>query len=64
MTKPELKPCPFCGGEVFIGTWESRGAPMMYHIACFNDHCTIQPGTDYHKDKAVVIEDWNRRAEG
>lgn len=58
---PELKPCPFCGGKVFIGILERQGMPKMYHISCNNDHCAILPGTDYHKDKAVVIEEWNRR---
>ena len=61
MKTPDLKPCPFCGGEVFIGIWEEPWNQKKYHITCFNEHCYIRPGTDYHRDKEVVIEEWNRR---
>jgi hypothetical protein len=65
---PELKPCPFCGGEVKIGggqedwtpTWydpDSGGDP--YFIAC-NCGCTFEIG---YVEAWEIAEAWNRRAE-
>lgn len=60
--KPELKPCPFCGGEVEIvrvgGGW------FWKHIGVFETwdaDCPIQFNRKYDT-KEEAIEAWNRRA--
>lgn len=59
----KLKPCPFCGSEataklpVIID-----GKPSCWnYIACKNAKCRIKPFTDWHKCRAVVVREWNRR---
>jgi len=58
MTKTELKPCPFCGGE----KQENNRVPMdagnsIYWIFCENCH-TCGPIAD---TKRAAIAAWNRR---
>ena len=57
-----LKPCPFCGAEPAIGERVGIGNRKYFYIACENDNCRINPGTDLHIKKSVVIKEWNRRA--
>ena len=57
----ELKPCPFCSGEVIV----VKTAKCGRYIACWDCGCrTEEFETDYAgtaRDKAVAA--WNRRAQ-
>lgn len=62
MSKPELKPCPFCGGaKIVIETWLSGG--WMHMIKCNNPDCPV-PANGYPtgRDLEKVRQEWNRRA--
>lgn len=61
---PELKPCPFCGGDVVVH--ESKDSQPTYDIHCQTKDCYVS-GNEWdciweHPDKAVLIEMWNTRA--
>ena len=32
-----------------------------YWVCCQNEKCRIQPTTDAHKTKGVVVREWNKR---
>lgn len=55
-TKPELLPCPFCGGkvEVFL-----QIRPDAWVVKCFNDGCNADCG---HETQEEAIKQWNRRS--
>ena len=59
-----LKPCPFCGGEATaeFGIVIDKVITDWNVIYCENPKCRIRPTTDWHKTKAVVVREWNRRA--
>lgn len=57
--KEELKPCPFCGGEAKIDSWNSTDGYM-------NDwwkrvQCTVCDIAKLGKTEEEVIEAWNTR---
>ena len=59
MKQPDLKPCPFCGGEAYV-------ADLRYgqYVTCHHtDECHIRP--DSHPFSGAKIEEqikaWNRR---
>lgn len=54
MDKPELKPCPFCGGEAYMTHLPLSGA---YEARCIK--CDI--GTWPCLDRKSAVEKWNRR---
>jgi hypothetical protein len=56
----ELKPCPFCGK---IPTVRFINVLEKYWVECDNKKCRIQPCTDAHKFKSVVVREWNRRVD-
>lgn len=56
MTRTDLKPCPFCGGEA----WVIQILEDLYAVECRK--CWTRTGT-YQPTKAEAIEAWNRRAE-
>lgn len=58
MTK--LKPCPFCG---VVPTVEFGNGIQKYWISCDNPKCRIQPTTDAHTNKSVIVREWNRRVD-
>ena len=63
--EPELKPCPFCGGEAKI-MWHNED-DREGHIACLNRKCPvlvrIEWGANRHcSTKAEAVAAWNRRA--
>ena len=54
--KVDLKPCPFCGGEVFADQEKTS-----FIIGCFRTKCGMEPyctGDDLNE----VANQWNRRA--
>lgn len=55
MSDIELKPCPFCGGEVGHVVWSMHD----YHRAECED-CDIS--MDYFHNAKDLEEAWNRRA--
>ena len=55
----ELKPCPFCGGEVYIsGSDNVNGHPYWYVICC-----ACGASVYGNEDKEKAAEAWNRRAD-
>ena len=54
----ELKPCPFCGGEIrIVRLHGSYGEP--WYARC--DHCEVS--SYYYKTEAQAIEAWSDRPE-
>jgi hypothetical protein len=62
----ELKPCPWCGGDVTI---IYRSASNMFHVyhCDSSGKCDIVGPFKIHKSRATTLEEaaevWNRRAE-
>ena len=57
MSKPKLKPCPFCGGQAEI--WHcNRLIYKMVVVRC--THCNAQTFANYDEAKAVRM--WNTRS--
>ena len=60
----ELKPCPFCGGEVYPMYWSKTKKFYMYHYKRNKKPCVIE--VFQFNDGAECLEDtyelWNRRA--
>ena len=54
----ELKPCPFCGGEVILETVDGN-SPEGYYIYC--PKCDFESGV--YSESKFIIEKWNRRAD-
>ena len=54
----ELKPCPFCGEKPIV---EYGNGIKKYWISCQNEKCWVQPNTDAHINRGVVVRFWNRR---
>jgi Lar family restriction alleviation protein len=60
---PELKPCPFCGGEPYTdeGTAIVFGTRTGAKFALACQNCEVSaPGTP---TMALAFEEWNRRAD-
>lgn len=51
MTEPDLKPCPFCGGEA--------SAISPDEVGCFNGECPSEP---HVWSETGAIAAWNTRA--
>lgn len=58
MMSEELKNCPFCGGQAFIGENEFEGS-KVFSVYC--DDCEASTGAS--EDKQQVINEWNKRKE-
>ena len=59
---PDLKPCPFCGGEASINfdseaIVDSQWRHWAYNVVC--DKCCATSGLAYSIEMAIEI--WNRR---
>ncbi len=64
MTK--LKPCPFCGEEVFLTTDYNSETGWWFTIDCLNDECLMScngsyVSTGWRRTEIEAIEAWNRR---
>lgn len=57
MENRELKPCPFCGGNVKI----YQNYMYQYNLQCEKCHCVVW--TENCRSIVAVKEAWNRRAE-
>lgn len=61
MSKSELKPCPFCGGEPYGIKYEydsgDHGSAYKYLILC--TRCFAMSGR--HPSETEAIAAWNRR---
>lgn len=71
MSNAELKPCPFCGGEAWLYSYEFHRGTGGYSVLCKNKNCHLVFG-EHEKDgylegefytKAEAIEAWNTRHE-
>ena len=61
---PELKPCPFCGGnDIDIDETDFGRAddPYCYIVSCKGCHANVYVDSDSTMEDAVAA--WNRRAE-
>lgn len=56
----KLKPCPFCGGEP---TLEQNNSTKKWWVYCSNPKRRINPSTDMHIVRAVIVREWNRRVD-
>ena len=54
----ELKPCPFCGEEPNVFSFNDG----RFIVECSNSDCDVYPYTSIHHDKADAIAAWNQRA--
>ena len=69
MTREELKPCPFCGGEAKITTDRTdglfTGEVEIYHgLGCVNEECIAHNIWPPDNDSEIneITTAWNRRA--
>ena len=59
--KPELLPCPFCGGKAALQTISSFSRNRFFHyVACNDPSCDV--GTAQYRKKTQAAVRWNRRA--
>lgn len=58
----EIKYCPFCSGEAFLGEKLTYGGGKLYGVACLTPMC---PGStpQWCLDADSAIELWNEREE-
>ena len=70
----ELKPCPFCGGEIktAVITFDEKFYEPPYEawylehadiIAAFEEHCPIPTTDTFYDTEAEAIEAWNTRSD-
>ena len=70
MSSIELKPCPFCGGEVAMYDKFDDDIHRYFKISCGNCHLSMSSYTyriyseeDKESAKLHLITDWNRRVD-
>lgn len=56
----ELKPCPFCGGEVELRT-KIDGRDDTYFILCMKCNMWFEKFIYRAKDIETIIDEWNKR---
>ncbi len=63
--KPDLLPCPFCGGVAHLFGIETIGASVAYFVKCVGNKskCAGPIRTKYCDTKERATEVWNTRAE-
>ena len=59
----KLKPCPWCGSEAVMRSYESHlhANSTMYSARCSNEWCCKCP-SGWHKSKKTATKRWNARA--
>lgn len=65
MTAPNLKPCPFCGGDKNVICKTDYDGGDAYAVSCRYHEChgaIFTLGYGYFADKAEAIAAWNTRA--
>lgn len=65
MTDPDLKPCPFCGGDKNTICKTDYDGRDSYAVSCRYPEChgaIFTLGYGYFADKAEAIAAWNTRA--
>ena len=64
---PKLKPCPFCGASMEIGSWSyPGGAKRIEPSGWHDDNCPLDYVLWYFDDEwaeEMITESWNRRVE-
>ena len=55
--KIELKPCPFCSSEAYVGI---EGFASYWSIGCSNSNCFCDFERRF-ETKEIAIEKWNKR---
>ena len=62
LVMPEIKPCPFCGGNVSVYAYDPfdgyQGNLTRYRVFCLNCRASIE-----REDREKAIEAWNRRVD-
>lgn len=60
---PELKPCPFCGGEAELIRRELPDRPLAirWYVTCIDSLCEIKAETNMHRESELAIAAWNTR---
>lgn len=56
----ELKPCPFCGGDVELRT-KMDGEDDTYFILCTKCSMWFEKFVYRARGSKAIIEEWNRR---
>ena len=62
MKTPELKPCPFCGGEAVFHEFIGFKKEVHYTVCCENEECDMSVTTPCSESRIAVAAIWNRRA--
>ncbi len=65
MTEPNLKPCPFCGGDKNVICKTDYGDGDAYAVSCRYMEChgaIFALGYGYFHTEAEAIAEWNTRA--
>lgn len=62
-TPAQLKPCPFCGRDDVLSTWNGCSTPGMEDCGYWSTGCS-SCGIEFHRDDQEAAEsDWNSRDE-
>lgn len=57
---PDLKPCPFCGGEAVLFNSGNYWPITYYRVICRRGGCCFM--SRFHEDPENAVKEWNRRA--
>ena len=59
---PELKPCPFCGGEAHITEITAGTGQAYYGVTCSNEMCLASRTNAVSRFAFEAAKAWNTRA--
>ena len=62
MTRPPLKPCPFCGRKPHIDSMIFRDIGKAFLVSCESRRCGVNPGTNHRATRAEAVAAWILRA--
>ena len=62
MSKPYLKPCPFCGGHASLFSVEQPNYHITYEVDCENKGCEVSACTMLYDTPEQAAAVWNKRA--